>query len=371
MTQKVFPADPVGASQAPLPPTLLWALRSPCSKGCRYCYFGLLEDHKVVPVTEVGRLSHLHRTDLNPAQVLAFARTLPRSRVRRVFLAGGEPLIWPPILPLIKILKEGGLQVIVCTEGTPLNRPDIAEALVELGVDAVSVSLDSVDPDYNDRLRPSRNGKDGWAEVISGITKLIAARDSHHDGTRQADGPVRPDGQARPRVGIYSVITRENLADIQAVPALAQQLGCDYVVPQPLSLDAGHDLYPMTLSVGHAPDVLNHFAAVSAHPSVHLPAAPYPQHVATAISAPFATVTGCFGGRSLYFAQPDGMLWDCPSSHRIAATPSHQHRTIRDGDAAILFGTATPGCGDCTLFSTDCVQMWPLMDFSAIIGDNH
>lgn len=27
--------------------TLLWALRSKCDLGCRYCYFGTIEDHRV------------------------------------------------------------------------------------------------------------------------------------------------------------------------------------------------------------------------------------------------------------------------------------------------------------------------------------
>lgn len=333
-------------------PTLLWALRSPCSKGCRYCYFGTIEEHRLTPVTQVGQLSHLHHTDVNPAEVLAFARTLPASRIRRVFLAGGEPLRWPTIIPVIRVLKEGGLQVIVCTEGTPLNRPEIAQALVELGVDAVSVSLDSVDPIYNDRLRPSRNGKDGWKEVVSGITSLIAARG----------------GQTRPRVGIYSVITNENLADVEAIPELAEQLGCDYVVPQPLSLTPDHALFSMSLTREHVPELLARLAAVDAAPSpVHLPAAPYPQQFATAISTPLTEVTGCFGGRDLFFAQPDGTVWDCPSSHRIAATPPGRHRSIRGADARALFGQAA-GCGDCAVFSTDCVAMWPLMDFGSIIG---
>jgi MoaA/NifB/PqqE/SkfB family radical SAM enzyme len=343
-----------GARRPTLTPTLLWALRSPCSKGCKYCYFGLIEDHRIAPVTEIGELSHPRRDDLNPAQILEFAQTLPGSRIRRVFLAGGEPLIWPPIITLIRVLKHGGLQIIVCTEGTPLNRPEITQSLVELGVDAVSVSLDSVDSAYNDWLRPSRNGKDGWRQVVDGIQALVAAR-----GDRD-----------RPRVGIYSVITNQNLADIEAVPQLAQQLGCDYFVPQPLSLSPDHQLYGMCLTEQHVPELLARFVALEGMPSpVCVPGAPYPQQFAASISTPLARVTDCFGGQSLFFAQPDGTLWDCPSSHRIAATPEHRRRTILDADARALFGRPSLGCGDCPLFSTDCVNMWPLMDFAAIIGE--
>lgn len=333
--------------------TLLWALRSPCPKGCLYCYFGTIEKHRADPVTEIGQLSHLSRDDMSPAQVLAFARTLPGSRIRRVFVAGGEPLVWPPVIPLIRTLKDGGLQVIVCTEGTPLNRPEITRALVGLGVEAVSVSLDSADPVYNDRLRPSRNGKDGWAQVVSGISALIAAR-----GDR-----------VRPRVGIYSVITNRNLADLEAVPRLAGQLGCDYFVPQPLALANDHDLYSMSLTAEHVPELLARFAAlIAARLSLHVPGGAYPRQFAAAISKPLGVVNGCFGGQTLFFAQPDGTLWDCPSSHRIAATSARRHRTIAGADARTLFRRGS-GYGDCALFSRDCVNMWPLMDFGQIIGE--
>ncbi len=332
--------------------TLLWALRSPCPRGCLYCYFGTVEKHRARPVTGIGQLSHLSCDDLSPGQVLAFARTLPGSRIRRVVLAGGEPLAWPPILQLIRVLKDGALQVIVCTEGTALNRPEMTQTLIELGVDAVSVSLDSVDPTYNDQLRPPRNGKDGWERVVSGIEALITARGDHE----------------YPKIGIYSVITNQNLADLEAMPKLAEQLGCDYFIPQPLALTEDHDLHDMSLATDHIPELRDRFAALGASPpSLHIPRGRYPEQFEASISHPLATVTGCFGGRTLFFAQPDGRLWDCPSTYRIEATTPERRRTIADADARTLF---QPGdCGDCALFSRDCVNMWPLMDFSQIIGD--
>ena len=72
---------------------------------------------------------------------------------------------------------------------------------------------------------------------------------------------------------------------------------------------------------------------------------------------------GCFGGARLFFIQPDGSIWDCPSDRRIA-TQVHQQpgrrRTIASGDARTLFA-ARPACTDCSLFSRDCVNMWPLV----------
>lgn len=334
---------------------LLWALRSPCDLGCRYCYFGTVEEHRASPADRPGQMSHLSRADLSRAEVFAFAGTLAGSRVRRVFLAGGEPLRWPPVLDLIRLIKQAGVQVVVCTNGIALNRPGITAALAAAGTgaDAVSVSLDSADPAYNDRWRPSHNRKDGWRQVISGITALLKAR---------TDG--RP-----PRVGIYSVITRLNIADILAVPGLAADLGCDYAVPQPIALDPGHPLAAqLSLTRDDIPAVAAVFRQLTdARLPVALPGAGYPAQVVTAIASQVSAVNGCFGGSTLAFIQPDGALWDCPSSLRIAATPPGRRATVKGADARVLFASRPP-CADCGLFSVDCVNMWPLTGFSRFLG---
>jgi MoaA/NifB/PqqE/SkfB family radical SAM enzyme len=331
---------------------LLWALRSPCDLGCRYCYFGTVEEHRAGPGTLPGQLSHLSRTDLPAAEVLAFAATLAGSAVSRVFLAGGEPLRWPPALDLIRLVKSAGVQVVVCTNGIALNRPEITSALVNAGVDAVSVSLDSADPAYNDRWRPSRNRKDGWAQVVSGITALAAAR----GGTRT------------PAIGVYTVITRLNIADILSVPQLAADLGCDYAVAQPIALPPGHALHgELALTPSDAPSVAAAFTRLAgAGLPLALPAAAYPGQVATAITTPVSAVRSCFGGSTLAFIEPDGSLWDCPSSLRIAATPPKRRATIKGADARTLFASPPP-CADCALFSVDCVNMWPLTGFSRFL----
>jgi sulfatase maturation enzyme AslB (radical SAM superfamily) len=332
--------------------TLLWALRSPCDLGCRYCYFGTVEEHRDGPDLPAGQLSHLSRADLEAGEVLAFAATLAGSRVQRVFLAGGEPLRWPPVLSLIRLIKTAGPQVILCTNGITLNRPEITQELVGAGVDAVSVSLDSADPVYNDTWRPARNRKDGWNQVISGITALLRARGQ----------------QERPRVGVYSVITRLNIGDILAVPQFAAGLGCDYAVAQPVALDPGHPLHgQLSLTIADAPAVTTAFGRLAASGlPVAVPAAPYASLVEAALTAPTGTVRGCFGGSTLAFIEPDGSIWDCPSSLRIAATPRARHASIRGADARALFA-APPPCSDCALFSADCVNMWPLMDFGRLL----
>lgn len=220
--------------------TLLWGLRSPCAFACPHCYFGTIEEHKDNPPGQPGVLSHLSRTDLSAEAVAAFARTLAGSDVERVVIAGGEPLDWPGTLGVISLIKDAGCQAVIATNGVPLARPHVAERLVDLGVDGVSVSLDSADAETNDRMRPSRSGRFGYHDVLEGIKTLLHARA----------------GRAAPRVGIYTVVTRSRPQEITEVAQLAADLSVDYYVPQPISLAPDHKLFhQMSHTPGDVADV--------------------------------------------------------------------------------------------------------------------
>jgi MoaA/NifB/PqqE/SkfB family radical SAM enzyme len=331
--------------------TLLWALRSACNLGCTYCYFGTIEEHQDRPPAGAGTLSHLSRGDLAIADIEAFTGTLPGSSVKRIFIAGGEPLIWPRTLDVAAAIKAAGIQVVLCTNGIPLNRADITERIIGLGLDAVSVSLDSPDPSYNDHYRPTRNHRPGHADVIAGARKLLAARANRE----------------RPRVGLYMVVTRHNIQEVTDMGRLAADLGMDYFVPQPISLTPGHRLQAeLGLDSDHVVAVGKELTRLyEARLDVGLPDRSYAaSFVSTLGTEAPGFVADCFGGHTLFFIEPDGSVWECPSYLKIAATPPSQHRTIRGSDARLLFGQSYRNCpADCALFSRDCVNMWPLTGF--------
>lgn len=327
--------------------TLLWAVRSPCSFGCPHCYFGELDEHKKALPDGLGVLSHIPVRDLDRTIMEEFARSLAGSPVERVILAGGEPLDWLPTLSLIKTIKDTGCEVVIATNGVPLTRPGIARQLVELGVDGVSVSLDSADPAVNDRLRPSRSGRVGHREVLDGLRTLLSERGS---------GPG-------PRVGIYTVVMRDRPQEITDVARLASDIGVDYYVPQPISLPPDHKLFAERCHTPEdIPAVEDHLRRLQAEPhGLTLPDSTYMRQFLASISTQDSgRVTDCFGGAQLFFIQPDGSLWDCPSDRRTAATPPGKQRTIAGADARTLF-TDRPACTDCSHFSRDCVNMGPLV----------
>lgn len=335
--------------------TLLWALRSACSLACRYCYFGTVEEHRVNGIPDqVGVLSHLSRNDLSREQILEFAHSLAGSPVDRVVLAGGEPLDWPGIWETIATIKEAGCKVIVATNGIPLTRFGTAQKLVALDVDGVSVSLDSVDADSNDRLRPSRSGRTGYADVLAGIRSVLNARES----------------KAFPKVGIYTVVMRAAPDEIGSMAALATELRVDYFVPQPISLDPAHPLFG---ELSHRREdvsaVADQLADLYREPrSFGLPDASYARRFVAAISShDGGYVPECFGGAQLFFIQPDGKVWDCPSDRRIAATRGHARSIVGTGAKELFAGR--PSHTACNMFGRDCVNMWPLvLDFPTWLG---
>lgn len=334
--------------------TLLWAPRSRCNLGCDYCYFGTLEEHREAPPTQPGQLSHLSQSDLHPADLTRFLSTIGDSSVKRVFIAGGEPLNWAPIGTIIQMLTSAGVEVTVCTNGVPLNRPAVRKMLIDTGVHGVSVSLDSADPDLNDLHRPAHNRADGWAAVVSGIRALLADRSK------------RSDHSATPKIGLYCVLTRLTLAGLPDTARFAADLGLDYLVPQPIALERGHRLHDeLVLREADLDTLTKVFDEVyDADLGLHLPSPRYPEQVASTVRNDLQMMHGCFGGHQLAFIQPDGSVWDCPSSHKIAAIArAGIQRSIATHTAAELF-PAQAGIGgcDCPLFSGDCVNMLPLME---------
>ena len=74
--------------------------------------------------------------------------------VERLDISGGEPTLYKKLIDLIKAGKQYGWYVNVNTNGSLINE-EYAERLVTSGLDAVSISIYSADPQIHDRMRNS------------------------------------------------------------------------------------------------------------------------------------------------------------------------------------------------------------------------
>jgi GTP 3',8-cyclase len=140
--------------------TLRVSLLSACNLGCIYCTEsddlaienkkqknGALNAHELATI-----INHLHE-QLN---------------LDVVRLTGGEPLLSPHLIPLIKEVKALGISKIkLTTNGFLLER--MAKALMDAGMQSINVSLDAVDEDVF-FLMSRRNGVE---RILNGIDAAL------------------------------------------------------------------------------------------------------------------------------------------------------------------------------------------------------
>lgn len=331
--------------------TILWALRSPCNLRCKYCYFNIDEENIKYEGKNNINLSYNPFKDLRFEDIISFISSFNDGVVKRVFIAGGEPLIWSNTIGIIKALKKAGCEVVICTNGLPLLDKELCCELVESGVDGVSVSLDSYEPEYNDYLRVDKSGR-GWHGVVKGIKQLL--------DVRRCDSKLK--------VGIYSVITKNNISHIEKTYEFVSNIGADYYIIQPISLDNKHNLYSkLSLNESHY-DILKNILLKLENKEGHIKFCNhyYLKLFLKTLKKESFFEQECFAGDNLFFIKPDGSVWDCPSSYLLPGQSIDEAKTIINYTAQSLF-TTNKGKTKCTHCSNDCINMWQLMDFDTIL----
>lgn len=169
-----------------------------CNLQCRTC------------VRNVWREAREHMDDATFDSVVTGMAGLPE--LSEVVIGGyGEPLVHPTIVDYLGAIKELGVKITLSTNGVLLDR-ERARALIELGVDAVTISLDGTDPQtFADVRRGAR-----LQTVLDNVETLNRSK---------AEA-----GKSRPRVGIEFVALKQNRAELSELPALARRLGANRVI---------------------------------------------------------------------------------------------------------------------------------------------
>lgn len=158
-----------------------------CNLRCKYC---MPEDPEFISHCEILRYE----------EILRLCRVAVSLGIVNFKITGGEPLIRSGCTDFIKDLKntEGVEEVTITTNGILLK--DKLDALIDAGIDAVTVSIDSLD--------------DGLYREISGY-KLDAVNMLMECLDRCAEAGVR--------TKINTVLLNENLPEITALARLAEK----------------------------------------------------------------------------------------------------------------------------------------------------
>ena len=121
-----------------------------------------------------------HEEILTFKEILAIVKAVSQLGIRKIKITGGEPLVRKGIVNLIRRIKDidGIEEVTMTTNGVLLGA--MAEELAEAGLDAVNVSLDSLNSGSFCRI----TRRDCLGEVLDGIRKTCCPRHQDKDKLR-------------------------------------------------------------------------------------------------------------------------------------------------------------------------------------------
>jgi MoaA/NifB/PqqE/SkfB family radical SAM enzyme len=92
-------------------------------------------------------------------------------------LQGGEPTLWPDLVPLVRAAHELSFHAIgLVTNGRRLADPKLADGLVEAGLDGISVSLLGADAATHDALSAAPGSFDA---LVRGLRAIVEASKRH------------------------------------------------------------------------------------------------------------------------------------------------------------------------------------------------
>lgn len=149
-----------------------------------------------------------------------FARLWPLFRESgRVHLQGwGEPLLHPDFLDMVAFARKAGCSVSTTTSGRRMTR-DLAEALVESGLDVIAFSLAGATAGSNDSLRAGTP----FERVLESIRVLQEVR--------------RGRGGVHLEIHIAYLLLASRIGDIGLLPRLMQELGVHATVVSTLDVN--------------------------------------------------------------------------------------------------------------------------------------
>ncbi len=305
-----------------IPPTLRWELTMNCNLACRHCQVGASLTHAGThPPWEIVR---------------TVAEKLTRKTCTHVNLLGGEPLSFPRIHDLLRVLIANGVSFNITTNGLLVDE-SLPAAIRNSNNGSVTVSVDGPDASSHERIR----GGGTFERTLANVRLLVRSLNSC--GTQ---------------VILCCTLYADTVARVSEVIALAQDLGVDkleLMVVKPVGNAAlrfgeiGVDRSVLTASViehfrhnplpmpGQKPQVAYYFLDNGLR--LHLG-----KELGMGLPVQFV---GCRAGYSLATIDWHGRLWPCD---RLRPPVADSLRDYFDfGDNSLLTNTIdniwhSPGC---------------------------
>ena len=166
-------------------PVVVWNVGRRCNLRCVHCYSHSRNEE--------------YSGELNHEEGIRLIDDLAAFKVPVILFSGGEPLMRPDILTLIRRAREQDVRSVISTNGT-LITPDLAAQLKDADLSYVGVSLDGL-RETNDRFRGVSGAFD---QALAGIRTCL---------------------QSGIKVGLRFTMNRRNAQDIEGIFDLIEAEG--------------------------------------------------------------------------------------------------------------------------------------------------
>lgn len=103
--------------------------------------------------------------ELNLAEIKRLSEVLNKLGVGIIILTGGEPLLRRDLVEIVDIFTQKGLEVRIQTNGQLATEQNL-KALLEAGLKEATLSLDTLDPEKQDRIN---NQEGSWDKTIHAL----------------------------------------------------------------------------------------------------------------------------------------------------------------------------------------------------------
>jgi radical SAM protein with 4Fe4S-binding SPASM domain len=127
-----------------------------------------------------------------------------------IYIWGGEPFLYPDLLPLLTYMKQKRLLISVVTNGTRLARH--AEALVDIGMDGLMLSVDG-----------PREAHDVIRGVPGTFDTLMSAIGAIQEEKRKR-------GRRKPYITLVTTISKDNADKLEEIFDIGEEVGADLML---------------------------------------------------------------------------------------------------------------------------------------------
>ena len=136
------------------PLMVVWNFTQACNLQCKHCY------------QEAGKR---HADELTLDEQKRVVDLLAERDVPMIAFSGGEPLMAPTFLDIVRHANQYGMHLTVATNGT-LCTADKVQAMADAGLKYAEISLDSTDPQKHDAWRGAAGY---WERAVAGIRHVV------------------------------------------------------------------------------------------------------------------------------------------------------------------------------------------------------